>query len=647
MAFFSRNEGFKRVPWLSFPEWYQVYKQIYSNDNSKQLKAYDTLLVWKARMPKLPVGVDCTFSLIHVCLRDREWTPKINVGKLPLSYENDLCLLYSTTIMRFLNHISNIGHTKQTSLFQIAKQLNIPEWIVNLRHDAAHGHQLPSIDLFRIAANFLLTWLHNEYWVAEARALQKEFINDSQPVDAENESPNTLINLIELWIAVGLYNTAEYPSVSSLPDEQLQETLNELRISSKKSKRYLNANINENNDSGYRLATAKFYLLTEIYSILNKKKLSFDSTTTTLNVIMNSELFLPTGEFLQLFLTKSNLKNNWEKTHLPKAIIKFWQPFIAMLHERNMLDSLVFKLIEFINSDSVSNGTKQKKLIAALWIKSIAQGLIKLKFCQKEMQVLEQSYNNSKKKLTPKILESKIKEKMKSLYPQLQYGLWLDIKSDIPTIFSDINFVKKVIINPNEFTLEYVEPLLDLVVPSIETEVRNKMLDLIGIYLGKKSFFNISCDKKDKVYTREDLIEITGRKYLDLSDENEPMNEEEIVKEFDLADNEKRNSSWKLSEESENINWATSDIGILPWQIGKLDMLELNDDQSKVLYPITRKSMNTTAGFVDLENLISDSQVKWEEVLRKKQRRKRKKIDINAGVTITKAIEVVKKNKIN
>lgn len=108
----------------------------------------------------MPIGIDCTLSIMQVCVRDREWTPKINNGELPITYENDLCLMYSTTIMRILNHISNIGHTKQTSLFQIAKQLNIPEWIVNLRHDTAHGYEIPSIGVLRIAVNILLAWLH-------------------------------------------------------------------------------------------------------------------------------------------------------------------------------------------------------------------------------------------------------------------------------------------------------------------------------------------------------------------------------------------------------------------------------------------------------------------------------------------------------
>ena len=112
------------------------------------------------RNPKLPVGVDCTLSLMQVSLRDREWSEKLDKAELPTYYENDLSMMYSLCIMRFLNHITNIGHTKHTSLFQIAKQINIPEWIVNLRHDAAHGYELPSVGVLRIAANILLTWLH-------------------------------------------------------------------------------------------------------------------------------------------------------------------------------------------------------------------------------------------------------------------------------------------------------------------------------------------------------------------------------------------------------------------------------------------------------------------------------------------------------
>ena len=118
----------------------------------------------------MPVGVECTLDLIQVCLRDREWTPKVIRGEMSMSCENDLRMMYSTVIMKFLNHISNIAHNKQISLFIIAKQLNIPDWIVDLRHDIAHGQELPSIDVMRIVVNILLTWLHvslNKFFMYE------------------------------------------------------------------------------------------------------------------------------------------------------------------------------------------------------------------------------------------------------------------------------------------------------------------------------------------------------------------------------------------------------------------------------------------------------------------------------------------------
>lgn len=112
------------------------------------------------RMPKLPIGVECTLLILQVCLRDREWSPKIDSGELPMYFENDLSLMYSTTIIRFFNHIMNIQYIKHTSLLEVAKLIKLPTWIINLRHQAVHGHELPSVAVLRIAINILLHWLH-------------------------------------------------------------------------------------------------------------------------------------------------------------------------------------------------------------------------------------------------------------------------------------------------------------------------------------------------------------------------------------------------------------------------------------------------------------------------------------------------------
>lgn len=112
------------------------------------------------RMSRLPAGVDGTLMILQVSLRDREWSCKIDNGEQPMYSENDLSLMYSTTIMRFLNHITSIGRTKQRSLYQTAKHLRIPNWIVALRHSAAHGHELHPLGVLRLAINTLFDWIH-------------------------------------------------------------------------------------------------------------------------------------------------------------------------------------------------------------------------------------------------------------------------------------------------------------------------------------------------------------------------------------------------------------------------------------------------------------------------------------------------------
>ncbi|KAG7202155.1 hypothetical protein KM043_015837 [Ampulex compressa] len=318
MALSGKREGVRYVPWFSPAEWFQVYEQVYSDNVAEQIKAYKTLLSWKVRIPKLPVGVDCTLSILQVCLRDREWTPKIISGELPVHYQNDLSLMYSTTIMRILNHISNIGHTKQTSLFHIARQLNIPEWIVNLRHDAAHGHDLPSIDLLRRAINILLAWLYEEYWAAEANAIEECYANGiAQDEIDESEEIQPFVDLIELWASVSLYSHAGYILVSDIPDPELLYVLQDLRdyamlcmqqnddIGSD-NEEYTDATKIDINDKSYKLATAQIVLLSEISRYLSKKRTT-SKEALILNALFDVETFLPNPDILPIFILRDKL----------------------------------------------------------------------------------------------------------------------------------------------------------------------------------------------------------------------------------------------------------------------------------------------------------------------------------------------------
>ncbi|KAG8036798.1 hypothetical protein G9C98_004120 [Cotesia typhae] len=639
MALLAKNENLKLVPWFSLAEWHQVYKQIYSNDTQAQTKGYETLLVWKARMPKLPVGVDCTLSLMQVCLRDRDWSPKINNGELPLSYENDLCLLYSTTIMKFLNHIANIGNTRHTSLFKIARQLNIPKWIVHLRHNAAHGHELASIELLRTAANVLLSWVHDEYWTAQGKkSIDQQCSRDFEIPDSEETAEaRVLVDLIELWIAVGLYMAVDYHSVSDLPDEHLRDTLNDLKNYSKKSRNNLNEK-KDNSDSDYPLSIARLYLLTDIFTILSRYKTSYDKTQVVLNILFKNEAFLPTSDFLNLLISKSESTETTDYSCLPEVMIKLWQPFIAMLHERKMLEALTLKLIDFTNS-SVDN---HRRLCAALWINAIAQGLIKIKIAQDKIQIFEHSMLKNNKKVNPKLLEMKLKEELNNSHPELEHALWLNFMSDIPPMFININFASDLAINANEFTIKFIEPILDLVEPRIDAEKKTQLLSIIRIHT------NTDVDKIDidndrnsqhnfsKIYTIEDIKKITGNEFnhIGYSSKNNVTCEK-----IDLADMKIRNTNWELA--SDKYNWKSSDFGILPWQIDNLERIESKDVTPKLLYP-SRES-DIIPGIIDSKTIMSCSQIDWDTVLlKKKQRVKRKRKNNDADDMINKAIEIVK-----
>ncbi|XP_018398484.1 PREDICTED: ribosomal biogenesis protein LAS1L [Cyphomyrmex costatus] len=646
MAVSGKHDGIKQVPWLSPAEWHDVYRQIYSNDAVEQTKAYETLLTWKARMPKLPAGVDCTLSILQVCLRDREWTSKIDNGELPMYCENDLSLMYSTTIMRFLNYFSNIGQTKQTSMFKIANQLKIPEWIVELRHETAHGHELPSIGVLRVAINILLLWLHDEYWAPEAHAMEKCYLKKGEEVlEEEGESEvEDFTYMIEIWTTVSLYVTADYKLVSDLPDTQLREMLQDLRtymLSEYRSKTSDNA---ENEyvsvykrtikmDKEYNLQAAKTLLLAKISIDLNKSSSTmYEKNNTICNALCKNKVFLPNSDILKIFRQKE--KNiNLKRKILPLKMLQFWKDIIFLLHKKHMLETLLFKLFNIVNQE---HEDKERRNLAALWINSIFYSFVQLDIVQSISHTVE--YHKADKKLDTKILSQHLKERIHSEHPYLRNVLWLDISSIIPHFLLDVNFLSKLLLNVNEFSARLVEPILKLFTSRIDTQTQKHLINLLQIY---------TCQKDDNKDSNNDFDKIFNVKDLDPS----PIENEVHIQEIkhanrkktthSLADQIIRNSHWKLAHD--NYQWIGCPIGLLPWQVDSLKSLEpLQLNPSK--HPVSVLDSQIVAGIINRKNLKMQSCIKWDDVLRKKRRIERK---CNKGVVdvMNRALEIVKNQK--
>ncbi|XP_076277925.1 uncharacterized protein LOC143207909 [Lasioglossum baleicum] len=646
MALSIKQEGVKQVPWFSLTEWHQVYQQVYSNEKTEQTKAYETLLAWKARVPKLPVGVDCTLSIMQVCLRDFEWTPKIHNGELAISYENDLCLMYSTTIMRFLNHISNIGHTKQTSLFQIAKQLNIPEWIVNLRHDTAHGHELPSIGVLRIAINILLTWLHEEYWAAEAKGLEECIVTDETVKEVqETEEIQEFSDLIELWTAVSLYIHAGYHLVEDIPDLELMETLQDLYSYAIFLSEQNNGNAENHNDTyarvatndirkdkKYTLQTARAVLLSEISRYLARKSVPSNKDIVC-DELFQSEAFLPNKDVLSIFAqesTKNELKNNT----LPLDMMEFWRDIIFLLYENRMLETLIMKLLQLANNQEID---KPKRLLASLWISSVAYSFVKLDIAHCISRTLEYELELSEKRLPPKAFQMKVKEETESVHPHLKHVLWFNLSDVVLPIFTDINVVSQILLNANEFSINFMVPILELVNPKIDTTKKQLLLNLVEIYAGKQTIDNESSNKYYETFTVEDVQNLDNHCVPNVIEENKTENGVSHC----LTDQRVRNTEWKLV--LDNCEWAECPIGLLPWQIDSMEIL-------KPLKTVAHRYISTleseiTPGVLDSKDLKMQSQINWDNVLRKRKRQKRKREQRSADIIVNRALETARKQK--
>ncbi|XP_012999979.1 ribosomal biogenesis protein LAS1L isoform X3 [Cavia porcellus] len=143
------------VAWLNRAEWDQVTVYLFCDDHKLQRYALNRITVWRSRLGnELPLAVASTADLIRCKLMDV-------TGGLGT---DELRLLYGMALVRFVNLLSE-RKTKFTKLPLkfLAQEVNIPDWIVELRHELTHK-KMPHINDCRRGCYFVLDWLQKTYW---------------------------------------------------------------------------------------------------------------------------------------------------------------------------------------------------------------------------------------------------------------------------------------------------------------------------------------------------------------------------------------------------------------------------------------------------------------------------------------------------
>lgn len=186
----------RTLPFSSWDEWLKVYHSFFCHNNNYLLQEEGIKIVesWRIR-GNLPHSIDLTALFLEVQLQDPFYYHKrlqeyqnsvenlpendennhnleennIKNNFFPSNYqllpENTLKFLYPFLIIRSINGIidPNQQNFFAKSILTIGKTLNIPGWIVEMRHDSTHK-TISSLNNLRKGCDFMLTWYKNYYW---------------------------------------------------------------------------------------------------------------------------------------------------------------------------------------------------------------------------------------------------------------------------------------------------------------------------------------------------------------------------------------------------------------------------------------------------------------------------------------------------
>lgn len=284
------------VAWLNKAEWDQVRDYLYSMDSSLQRFALERISAWRARCAdSFPVAVDCTADLVRCQVRDRS-------GQLT---GDDLTLMYGTALVRFVNLITDRQQGRKAQpLRQLAGNLNIPEWVVDLRHEIMHG-TLPSLKWCRKGCKVALEWLQQEFWSRQlGGGPDEQLVARQKEVDACRNARELLIS----------FQKDQYQAFDDGSPE----------------------------DKGKSLWQAP---LADMSSLLGEiKQFALGSRELLIDVLLEDGFLVPTMEQLEALGCATSDSASPTEPRVPQTFLRFWLPLLKMLNSSSFIHLFLEKL---------------------------------------------------------------------------------------------------------------------------------------------------------------------------------------------------------------------------------------------------------------------------------------------------------------
>uniref|UniRef100_A0A2A4JBY4 Las1-like protein n=1 Tax=Heliothis virescens TaxID=7102 RepID=A0A2A4JBY4_HELVI len=520
------SEFYHIVPWYDSEEWHRVYEGITSDEHSSKEDALNHLLVWKARCPSLPSGIESTLSLLQVYVEDSKNSNDVANDQL-------LRLAYSSAIMRFVNHMLDTETVKGTSLYQAAKTLGVPDWIVDLRHDTAHSNTLPAISLLREACSISLKWLQTNYWDNHKLYIQ-DYVCGQNNVNATDTLK--IQALINFCISLGICTNSKVKirNLSEIPNMAMRESI------VNDAKELLGEHIDLSN-----LKTVSIASLINIMNTHGKKLLKFKDA----NAVVNEALLGDDGLFLSKELLFFFSANDFKfKNKLNTGYVQCFEVLLTFLHTNDLLLNFILDLIKLTQRQDCGHF---KSRLAAMWLAEI---LAALKISQ---NVIEKT----KTMVDDKVPKRKdLMQLYEHWYPgsNIKNVLVLDLQKPVPGELQDIRYIQPILAHYNNYLTYFVANALDLLVPKLNVEVRKRVCILAKLIASPHQF---PSPPSRTIYTADDVL----------------MDDEDVVEYYDydeqftiLKPKVKEppakfvNFIWNLA--TDKHDWSACPIGKVPWQ---------------------------------------------------------------------------------
>lgn len=285
--------------WTNREEFEEVYRELYSNDVKKQKHALGRIAVWKSRIPRLPVAIENTAALIGAGLEHQH---EIAAGRADWESNHKLRNLYGLALIRFINDITETKQTKfhARSVKSVASELGLPDWLVELRHNATH-RQLPPLEIVSSAVQCSLNYLKECFW-------------EKQIENSNNTSCDiSLKNLFRTMLI-------EY--------QQHQFEM---------------------------LQTTKWMKKKNLKKLLDEMKLVLTGLSSDiLSVLLEEGYLVPNVEQLKaLHINPEDLISE-NGLWLPENLVTFWKPLLNILHEIKFTPLLIKRLMDCVCGEELA-----------------------------------------------------------------------------------------------------------------------------------------------------------------------------------------------------------------------------------------------------------------------------------------------------